>query len=100
MHEGRFLIKLLLTIKANDISLQGNASQTLVLNSDITIQAPHLSSLYHSNGNVSKQIATMRAALEDESPEEWLTDSDYNTDAHRFVTSIDAGLASLSTRTT
>ena len=42
----------------------------------------------------------MRAALEDESPEEWPTDSDYNTDAHRFVTSIDAGLASLSTGTT
>jgi hypothetical protein len=55
---------------------------------------------YHSNGNISKQIAAMRAALEDESPEERLSDSDYNTDAHKFVTSIDAGLASLSARTT
>ena len=38
----------------------------------------------------------MRAVLQDELPEEWLSDKkmkDYNSDAHGYVTSIDVGLA-------
>ena len=38
----------------------------------------------------------MRAALEDEVPEEWLSDSkmkDYNSEHHGFVTTIEAGLS-------
>ncbi|KAF8902233.1 kinase-like domain-containing protein [Gymnopilus junonius] len=51
---------------------------------------------FYSSGNVSKRIATLCAALEDELPEEWLSDNkmkDFNPDAHGLVTSINVGLA-------
>ncbi|KAF8813380.1 kinase-like protein [Phlegmacium glaucopus] len=52
--------------------------------------------LFHLNGNTSKRIAAMRAALEDDVPEEWLSDNkmkDYNAEHHGLVTSIEAGLS-------
>ncbi|KAF8972224.1 kinase-like domain-containing protein [Flammula alnicola] len=51
---------------------------------------------FFSKRNVSKQIATMRAVLEDEVPEEWLSDSklkNYNATDHELVTSIEASLS-------
>ena len=52
--------------------------------------------LFHPKGTTSKQIATMCAALEDNVPEEWLSDNkmkDYNAEHHVFVTSIEASLS-------
>jgi serine/threonine protein kinase len=63
------------------------------------LQTFHLltgSTPFFAKGNPSKLIATMRAILEDELPEEWLGDKkmkDYNADAHGYVTSIDTSLA-------
>ncbi|KAF8972219.1 kinase-like domain-containing protein [Flammula alnicola] len=51
---------------------------------------------FQSNENVSKQIAAMRAVLEDEVPEEWLNDSkmkNYNATDHELVTSIETSLS-------
>ncbi|KAF8972230.1 kinase-like domain-containing protein [Flammula alnicola] len=51
---------------------------------------------FYSKRNVSKQIAAMRAVLEDEVPEEWLSDSkmkNYNATDHELVTSIETSLS-------
>ncbi|KAF8812799.1 kinase-like protein [Phlegmacium glaucopus] len=51
---------------------------------------------FYSNGNTSKQIGAMCAALEDDAPEEWLSDNkmkNYNAEDHGLVTSLEAGLS-------
>ncbi|CAA7267219.1 unnamed protein product [Cyclocybe aegerita] len=50
---------------------------------------------FYLTGNISKQIATLSAALEDELPKEWLGDSkmkDFNTTAHGYAPSLESGL--------
>ena len=47
------------------------------------------------DGKVAKRIAAMRAAVEDDVPEAWLSDHDmegYNPEYHGFITSIEEGL--------
>jgi len=51
------------------------------------------SSPFFAKGNPSKQIATIRAILEDELPGKWLSDEMMNADTHGYVSSIDKSLA-------
>jgi serine/threonine protein kinase len=50
------------------------------------------------DGKVAKRIAAMRVAVEDNIPEEWLSDYNmkgYNPEYHGFVTSIEEGLSAV-----
>ncbi|PPQ96199.1 hypothetical protein CVT26_005510 [Gymnopilus dilepis] len=53
---------------------------------------------FHPKGTISKKMATIRTAIDDELPKEWLADSkmkNYDTDTHSFVSTIDEELGNV-----